>query len=120
MKTDNLINLITKGACICMLLVSLNSCSGCSQTEYTEGVTAEETAAQMMGRNDARYFVNRHWNDSSELRYRLALIRHQSDSLKKSRGMDFAAAYDSTFISTIRSVNPDLASVVTRLNANPK
>ena len=103
-----------------LLLTSLSSCSGCAQTEYTENVTAEETAAQMMGRNDARYFVNRQWNDSAELHYRLALIRHQSDSLKKSRGMEFAAAYDSTFISTIRSVNPDLASAVSRLNSNPK
>ncbi|MDE6442859.1 MAG: hypothetical protein K2K64_00345 [Muribaculaceae bacterium] len=103
-----------------MLLVSLNSCSGCTETEHTEAVTADITAAQMMGRNDARFFVNRQWNDSSELRYRLALIRHQSDSLKKSRGMDFAAVYDSTFISTIRAVNPELASSVTRLNSNPK
>lgn len=103
-----------------MLLLSMSSCSGCTETEHTEGVTAEITAAQMMGRNDARVFVNRHWNDSSELRYRLALIRHQSDSLKKSRGMEFAAAYDSTFISTIRAVRPDLASVVARLNSNPK
>ena len=102
------------------LLFSFTSCSACSETEHTEAVTADITAAQMMGRNDARYFVNRHWNDSSELRYRLALIRHQSDSLKKSRGMEFAAAYDSTFISTIRSVNPDLASSVARLNANSK
>lgn len=111
----------TTGACLAgVLLISLSSCSGCAETEHTEAVTADITAAQMMGRNDARYFVNRQWNDSSELRYRIALVRHNSDSLKVKHGMEFSAAYDSTFISTIRAVNPDLASAVTRFNANSK
>ncbi|MDE6576995.1 MAG: hypothetical protein K2J82_10980 [Muribaculaceae bacterium] len=112
--------ILTKGACFCMLLISLNSCSGCSETEHTEAVTASIEAAQMMGRTDARVFVNRQWNDTSELHYRLRQIRERHDSLSHKFSKEYAAAYDSAFISTIRTVHPDLALHITRFNSDAK
>lgn len=104
-----------------MLLLILSSCSSCSETEHTEGVTADITAAQMMGRNDAREFINREWADTATLVGRVnALRKARRDSLSAQGHPENAAAYDSAFISTVRAVRPPLARAISRLDSNPE
>lgn len=85
----------------------------CSQTEKTEEITAEITAAQMEGRRAAGLIVGPEWKDT------LALQRALIDAkVKQSRYLiegkpQCAAAFDSAFISTIRTVKPDLAKKIT-------
>ena len=83
---------------------------GCARTEHTEAVTAEIEAAQMMGRKAARPVLISAPADSAGLRKCLREITKTAyDSLGRH---DCAAAYDSAFISTLRSVNPPLAGRV--------
>ena len=104
-----------------MLLLILPSCSACSETEHTEAVTASVTAAQMMGRNDARGFINREWTDTASLVAKIRELRKsRRDSLSAVGHPDFAAAYDSAFISTVRAVRPPLARAIARLDSNPE
>lgn len=84
----------------------------CSMGERGEQAAVKEEAAQIEaasldGREAAREFVSREWKDTFELQQRLAEAssrRGAYDSLPQSR-----AAFDSTFISTIRTVRPDVA-----------
>lgn len=87
------------------------ACS-CSHTDKGEESAAEIEAAMMEGRNAARIFVNRPWHDTIELQNRLLEARSQRakyDTLGLKR---CAEAYDSGFVSTIRTVNPDVANQI--------
>ena len=81
----------------------------CSQTEKTEAVTAEITAAQMEGRRAAGVILGPEWKDTIKLQRAL-----MDTKVKQSRYLidgkpECAAAFDSAFLSTIRTVNPALA-----------
>ena len=81
----------------------------CSQTEKTEDVTAEITAAQMEGRRAAGVILGPEWKDTIKLQRAL-----MDTKVKQSRYLidgkpECAAAFDSAFLSTIRTVNPTLA-----------
>lgn len=82
-----------------------------NQAEVKE--TAEQIEqAHIAGREAAREFVNRNWHDSLELQSQMleaGARRAEYDSLPQSR-----AAYDSAFISTVRTVRPDVASQLER------
>lgn len=63
--------------------------------------------ARIEGREAARSFVNKDWRDSLELQGHLieaGIKRAAYDSLPQQR-----AAYDSAFISTVRTVRPEIA-----------
>ena len=97
-----------------LLLVLLLSLSGigCSKTDKGEETAAQIEAAMMQGREAARIFVNRNWPDSTELRARLNAVRaHRShyDTLGLRRS---AEAFDSGFVSTIRTINPEIAKQI--------
>ena len=83
--------------------------AACSQTEKTEAVTAEITAAQMEGRNAARDIIIYNWKDTTGIHKAIdhaKTTRHKYDSV----GHDAASAmFDSAFNKTIRTVQPDLA-----------
>lgn len=83
--------------------------AACAQTERTEAVTAEITAAQMEGRNAAREIIIKNWKDTTGIHK--AITRAQAKRLKyDSIGKtDASAMFDSTFYHTIRTVRPDLA-----------
>ena len=81
----------------------------CSQTEKTEAVTAEITEAQMEGRRAAGVILGPEWKDTIKLQRAL-----MDTKVKQSRYLidgkpECAAAFDSAFLSTIRTVNPALA-----------
>ncbi|MDE6076856.1 MAG: hypothetical protein K2G29_03915 [Muribaculaceae bacterium] len=83
--------------------------AACSQTEKTEAVTAEITAAQMEGRNAARDIIIYNWKDTTGIHKAMEHARaprHKYDSLGHKAA---SAMFDTTFNKTIRTVHPDLA-----------
>lgn len=88
--------------------------AACSQTEKTEAVTAEITAAQMEGRNAAKEYVTKQWKDTIELQ-RLLLETRSRQSKYVIKGDTAAArAFDDAFVSTLKTVRPDIARHLTR------
>ena len=81
----------------------------CAQTEKTEEVTAEITAAQMEGRRAAGRILGPEWKDTAQLKNALIEIKSKQSKYIIDGKMKCAAAFDSAFISTIRSANLDLA-----------
>ena len=84
----------------------------CSQTEKTEAITAEIVAAQMEGRKEAGKILGPEWKDTVQLQKALLEAKvKQSHYLIKGKP-ECANAFDSAFISTIRTVNPSLAKKI--------
>ena len=89
--------------------VFLPSCAG---TEKTEAITAEITAAQMEGRNAARYIIHKQWKDTTGFGKEIdKAFRVRAQYIKEGQA-ECAAAFDSTFVRTVRAVRPDLMSLV--------
>ena len=86
--------------------------SACTQTEHTEEITAEITAAQMEGRNAARRIISKNWKDTIELQKELLDIKARQSKYIIEKKEKCAAAFDSSFFSTIRTVNPDLNKII--------
>lgn len=88
-----------------LLVIALVSCSG---TEKTEAITAEITAAQLEGRKAAGYILGPEWKDTSQLQMALIDAKVKQSKYLIDGKPECAAAFDSAFISTIRTVNPSL------------
>ncbi|MBD5211860.1 MAG: hypothetical protein HDS70_08155 [Bacteroidales bacterium] len=88
------------------LLAMLAACSG---IERSEEATADVTAAQIEGREEARKFLNRPWKDTLELQRQLMESRAKKSVYEMKNQPAHAAAYDSAFVSTLRTVRPELA-----------
>ncbi len=83
--------------------------SACANTERTEAITAEITAAQMEGRNAARDIVIYPWNyptGVSKAITKARIPRMKYDTIGHKAA---TAAFDTTFNQTIRTVRPELA-----------
>lgn len=93
--------------CFSVLMIS-----ACSETEHTENITAEITAAQMEGRNAAKRIVTQEWKDSSKLQSELLDARARQSKYVINGKKECAEAFDSTFIRTIRAVRPELAKSI--------
>lgn len=94
---------------ICILAGVLLMAASCSQTEKTEETTAEIEAAQMEGRNAAKAFVNKEWADTMQLQQLLLEARSKKSKYDIEKKSHCSAAYDSAFVSTLRTVRPDVA-----------
>lgn len=81
----------------------------CAQTEKTEAITADITAAQMEGRRAAGEILGPEWEDTVKLRKALMDAKVKQSKYLISGHPECAEAFDSAFISTIRTVNPSLA-----------
>lgn len=90
-------------ACITLLMAA---CSGAGRGNEAE---AEVEAAMIEGREAARIFVNRPWRDTIELQRKLLEARSRRAKFDTAGQKKAAEAFDSAFISTIRTVNPDIA-----------
>lgn len=99
---------------ILIALPALMLATSCAQTEKTEAITAEITAAQMEGRRAAGLILGPEWNDSSKLQMALIETKARQSKYLIDGKPECAAAFDSTFLSTIRTVNPRLAEKITR------
>lgn len=82
---------------------------GCARTEKTEAITAEITAAQMEGRRAAGRILGPEWTDTAKLQRALLDTKVKQSQYLIDGKPECAEAFDSIFISTIRTVNPDLA-----------
>lgn len=90
-----------------MTVCAMWSCSSRGEQAAVKEEAAQIEEARMAGRNAAKEFIGRRWQDSLELQERLVEAgtkRNQYDSLPRCR-----EAYDSTFIETIRTVDPSVA-----------
>lgn len=83
--------------------------AGCGQTEKTEATVAEIEAAQMEGRNAAKAFVTKEWRDTMELQKNLLEAKAAQSKYLINKKPECAAAFDSAFVSTVRTVRPDIA-----------
>lgn len=83
--------------------------SACSQTEKTEAITADITAAQMEGRRAAGRILGIDWKDTLQLKKALIDTKVQQSRYIINGHPECGEAFDSTFLSTIRTVNPSLA-----------
>lgn len=96
-----------------ILSLCISSCGKSMKgVEKGEETQAEIEAAMMDGRMAAREFINTTWNDSIQLQNNLLEARTKRlkyDTVAKPR---CRAAYDSAFVSTIRTVRPDIAKAL--------
>lgn len=84
----------------------------CKQTEQTEETVAEIEAAQMQGREAARRFVGKEWKDTLQLQRQLLEMRSIQSKYVIEKKTRSAEAFDSTFVSTMKTVRPDLGMVL--------
>lgn len=92
--------------------------TSCSDTEKTEAITAEITAAQMEGRRAAGRILGPEWKDTLKLQRALIETKARQSKYIIDGKPECASAYDSGFISTIRTVNPKLAGKLLFSNAD--
>lgn len=83
--------------------------SACAQTERTEAITADITAAQMEGRNAARDIIIYNWNDTTGISKAIAKARQPRLKYDTVGNHPASAMFDTTFNKTIRTVRPELA-----------
>lgn len=104
-----------KRGILAFLFVSVLLLAGsCAQTERTEAITAEITAAQMEGRRAAGVILGPEWKDTAELQKALIEAKVKQSRYLIDGKPKCAEAFDSAFISTIRTVKPDLARKINR------
>lgn len=113
---NNRINGLKLGGAICasllmglIIITSLSNCSSCSKGEEAQ---ADIIAAQMEGRNAAREFITRPWSDTAELHFKLLEARAKRAKYDTTGRKHCAEAFDSAFISTIRTVDPGVAKAI--------
>lgn len=87
-----------------MALVAIS----CSRTEQAESDRADIEAAMMQGRMAARDILAADPSDTVDLQERLLDARAKQSRYVIDKHPDQAAAFDSAFVSTIRTVRPDL------------
>ena len=89
--------------------VALLAFVGCRGTERAEAVEAAVEAAQMEGRTATREFVNAQWKDTMELQKRLLEVRAKQSKYVENKVPEAAAAFDTAFVNTLKTVRPDVA-----------
>ncbi|MCH5232413.1 MAG: hypothetical protein J1E78_02160 [Muribaculaceae bacterium] len=94
---------------IYVIIIPLFFLQACKETEKTEGITAQITAAQMEGRRAAGVILGPQWTDSVKLQRALLDAKAKQSQYIINGKSQCAEAFDSAFISTIRTVNPQLA-----------
>ncbi len=92
------------------LIIAFAFCLSCSHTDKGEEAAADIEAAMMEGREAGRVFINRPWRDTTELQMKLLEARSKRAKYDTTGRPRCAEAYDSAFVSTIRTVNPAVAA----------
>lgn len=90
------------------------------KVEKGEETEAEIEAAMIEGRETARVFVNTEWKDTMELQNRLLQARTASSKYDMAKKPRSKAAFDSAFVSTIRTVRPDVAAELVKAEERPR
>ena len=97
---------------VLFLLCIFGTFISCSQTERTEEITADIVAAQMEGRRAAGIILGPVWTDSAKLQNAIIEAKAKQSKYLLEGKTKSAEAFDSAFISTIRTVNPKLAKQI--------
>lgn len=84
----------------------------CKGMEKSEGITADIEAAMMEGRRAAVPFATTTVQDSALLKQQLFEARNPSREYRKAGKTKEANAFDSTFTSTIRTLNAPLLTLM--------
>lgn len=93
---------------VASLLIMPAACGGNKANKGGEDA-ADIEAAAMEGREAARIFLNRQWRDTIELQRQLLEARAKQSKFSGAGKQQSAAAFDSAFVSTLRTVNPSVA-----------
>jgi|GEM_PF-1687945 hypothetical protein len=104
--------LFIKIVAACFAATVLVGCSSKGEQAAVKEEADQIEEAHLDGREAARAFINREFKDSMELQLEMVKAgasRAKYDSLPKCR-----AAYDSAFISTVRTVKPEVARELSR------
>lgn len=88
---------------------TVGSLSSCSKTDKAAEDVADTEAAIIEGREAARIFVQRNWKDTTELQGLLLEARTKQSKYRMVGKERSAQAFDSAFVSTLRTVRPDVA-----------
>lgn len=88
---------------------TVGSLSSCSKTDKAAEDAADTEAAIIEGREAARIFVQRNWKDTTELQGLLLEARTRQSKYRMAGKERSAQAFDSAFVSTLRTVRPDIA-----------
>lgn len=89
------------------------SCSSKGEQAEVKEEAAQIEAAHIDGRETARVFISKHYKDSLELQHQLvesSSRRSKYDSLPRC-----LAAFDSAFISTVRTIRPEVAEELQKM-----
>lgn len=108
MKSINTVRTAAMG----MLLLTIASACSIGQTEKTEATVAEIEAAQMEGREAAKLFLARDITDTMTMQHSILEARAKQSKYVMDKKPECVAAFDTAFISTLRSVRPDLAKEI--------
>lgn len=95
---------------IVITLTAVGCGSGIKDTEHIEETVAQIETAQVEGRGAARRIINEHFSDSIALQAAVLQANAGRSRYEIENKPRCAAAYDSAFISTIRTVRPELAA----------
>ena len=96
-----------------MLAVGCKSGSGEGGAEGETSAMIED--AHLKGREAARVFVNTAWKDTMELQGKLLEASAKKSEFAGKKQCE--AAFDSAFISTVRTVRPEIARELERCKA---
>lgn len=103
---------------LAMLVVSCGGGSGEGADGGVKVSASQIEEAHVAGREAAREFVRREWKDTMQLQE--LLIEASAKAAKFDSITRLRAAYDSAFISTVRTVNPGIAAELERYQREMK
>ena len=92
------------------LSAMLSSCGSGSSEESAVTETPEQIdSARNAGREAARWIIVREWRDSMQFQNAVLEARAVKSRYEMAKRQQCVAAFDSAFVSTIRTTRPDLA-----------
>lgn len=99
-------------------VLMLGACSRSAREGQDSGaqVRSDVEAAIMEGRTAARSFINTEGLDTMAIQEKLMDARARQSSYASSHQREAAEAFDTAFISTLRTVRPDLARDIESAN----
>lgn len=103
---------VAAGVIAATMLTGVVACGGSEERAVKEETAAQIENAIKAGREDARRIVTREFRDSMEFHGALLEANARKSTYYLDTLPQCEAAYDSAFISTIRTVRPDLADML--------
>lgn len=102
-----------------MMIAGLAMLAACGSKDGATNADSPEQidSARIEGREAARVFVNSVWEDTLDLQRQLLEARVRGSRYDRKTHPQAAAAFDSAFISTVKTVRPEVARELMKVNA---